>query len=264
MRQADPAAAICGPGFAFPSYEKYRQFLVSCRNQGVECNYLAWHYTGWDPSQPEQGKWNLGKLRDFMAEFPAQKIREIHCDEWGAGPDKPGRLHPGRALVWFQYLENVYHVDRACRANWGREDDYLGGLVNAQGQPFPVYHAYRFYGATKGQTRVASEGNSKTLACLASRAADHCELLLGSIAKGTNRVVLELHGLEVRPYQAEASVLPATNLDRPLLRAELPAAHPVALERTDTGLRLAFDQVEENQAYRIVLRHAGPSSATER
>ena len=145
-------------------------FLDYCREHHRECNYLAWHYTGWDPHYPEQARWRLGRLRELIAEYPEQRIREIHCDEWGAGPDKPGRLHPGRAVVWFHYLENVYNVDRACRANWGREDDYLGGLVDADGCPFPVYHVYRLYAGMGGQTRVATEGNSRTIACLASRA----------------------------------------------------------------------------------------------
>ena len=99
LRQVEPDAAICGPGFAFPSYEKYLPFLDYCREHHLECNYLAWHYTGWDPHQPEQAGWKLGHLRELIAEYPEQKIREIHCDEWGAGPDKPGRLHPGRAVV---------------------------------------------------------------------------------------------------------------------------------------------------------------------
>ena len=152
LREAEPQAQICGPGFAFPSYDKYRAFLDYCRANHLECNYLAWHYTGWDPAAPEKQKWHLGRLRELQKEYKEQKIREIHCDEWGAGPDKPGRLQPGRAVVWFHYLENVYGVDRACRANWGRQDDYLGGIITSSGEPLPVYHAYRYYGSTKGQT----------------------------------------------------------------------------------------------------------------
>ena len=112
-----PRAQICGPGFAFPSYIKYRAFLDYCRSNHLECNALAWHYTGWDPAVPEKQLWQQGRQREFLTEYPEQKIGEIHCDEWGAGPEQPGRLQPGRAAVWFHYLENVYQVDRACRAN---------------------------------------------------------------------------------------------------------------------------------------------------
>ncbi|MBN2473145.1 MAG: hypothetical protein JXB62_00955 [Pirellulales bacterium] len=150
LREADPKAQICGPGFAYPAYDKYGSFLDYCRKNNLQCNYLAWHYTGWNSDAPEQAKWQLGKMREFLGEYPDQKIKEIHCDEWGAGPDKPGCLHPGRAIVWFHYLEHVYQVDRACRANWGKTDDYLGGIVTRDHQPHPVYHVYRWYGQTKG------------------------------------------------------------------------------------------------------------------
>jgi len=144
LREADPQAQICGPGFAFPSYTKYRDFLDYCHTNQLECSFLSWHYTGWDPAAPEEQKWQLGRLRELLTEYKEQKIREIHCDEWGAGPEKPGRLQPGRAIVWFYYLENVYRVDRACRANWGKADDYLDGLITPNGETLPVYHGYRY------------------------------------------------------------------------------------------------------------------------
>ena len=256
LRQADPNTMICGPGFAFPSYEKYRPFLDYCREHHLECNYLAWHYTGWDPHYPEQARWQLGRLRELIAEYPEQKIREIHCDEWGAGPDKPGRLHPGRAVVWFHYLENVYNVDRACRANWGREDDYLGGLVDADGRPFPVYHVYRLYAGMSGQTRVATEGNNRTIACLASRGDDVWEILLGSVAPGTRKVVLELQGLGTQPLQPEVRFIPNTNLDEPLAASDIPVLEKYSCERQASMLRITLDEVAENQAYHVVLRPA--------
>ena len=257
LREAEPGATICGPGFAYPSHEKYRQFLDYCREHHLECNYLAWHYTGWDPNYPEQANWGLGRLREFIAAYSEQKVREIHCDEWGAGPDKPGRLHPGRAVLWFYYLENVYQVDRACRANWGKADDFLGGIVNAQGEPFPVYHVYRLYAGTKGQTRVAVEGNSKTVACLASQGKDHREVLLGSVAKTTGSVVLKLQGLGGEKLEPELRVIPATNLDAIMPQAEFPLVRDFALEQKDGAWQLTIPTVEENQAYHLILRPAG-------
>jgi hypothetical protein len=191
-------------------------------------------------------------MREFVKEYPEQKIKEIHCDEWGAGPDKPGRLHPGRAIVWFHYLENVYPVDRACRANWGNADDYLGGIVTPKGEPYPVYHAYRLYAQAKGQTRVEVVGNGKTLAALASKDKDRCEIILGSIQKGVVPVTLELKGLGAAKLKAEARLIPATNLDAPLADKDLPIAD-CGLTIADSQVRITLQKVEENQAYHIVL-----------
>lgn len=253
LREAEKDAQICGPGFAFPSYEKYQAFLNYCRDNKLECNYLAWHYTGWDPNWPEQAKWKLGKMREFLKEYPEQKIKEIHCDEWGAGPKKPGRLHPGLAVIWFYYLENVYPVERACRANWGDEDDYLGGIVTPKGEPYPVYHVYRLYAAAKGQTRVESSGNSKSLACLASKSADRREILLGSVEKSARPVTLELKERAMPKYNVQVRLIPNTNLDKPLADAEIPAFKDFTVEQQGETLRINLPKVEENQAYHVVL-----------
>jgi len=257
LREAEPEAALCGPGFAFPSYEKYRPFLEYCKERKLECNYVAWHYTGWDAHFPEQAKWQLGKMREFVAAYPEQKIREIHCDEWGAGPDKPsrgnpGRLHPGRAVVWFHYLENVYQVERACRANWGHEDDYLGGIVTPKGEPYPVYHVYRWYGATKGQTRVAAEGNGKELACLAAKQENGATVLLGSLCKGARKVTLELRGLGLKDFTLSVQRIPGTELDKPLAEAEIPAYKEHKLEQGAEAVTVTLENVAENEAYRLV------------
>lgn len=251
LREADPKAQICGPGFAYPSYDKYRLFLDYCRENHLECNHLAWHYTGWDPNVPEQAKWQLGKMRAFIGEYPAQKIKEIHCDEWGAGPDKPGRLHPGRAIVWFHYLENVYQVDRACRANWGKEDDYLGGIVTSDHQPHPVYHVYRWYGQTKGQTRVPVEGNGKALAALASKSPTGAEILLGSIEKNPQKITLQLKNMPLASVAVKR--IPGADLDGTLAEDQIPVAKGCTFERNGNDATLTIESVEENQAWQIVL-----------
>ncbi|HEY3324043.1 MAG TPA: hypothetical protein VGP72_26560 [Planctomycetota bacterium] len=247
LREAEPAALICGPGFAFPNFEKYRVFLDYCRDHKLECNYLAWHFTGWDPNYPEQAKWKLGDMRQFIAQYPEQKIREIHCDEWGAGPDKPGRLHPGRAVVWFHYLENVYKVDRACRANWGKEDDYLGGIVTLKGETYPVYHAYRLYGQMTGKMLSVS-GNSSTLACLAAKNKDALQILVGSIRKGQEQVVLEIKGFKGKIETAQ--MIPGKDLNTPL--TTLPPLN-AKLEQRNGAVRITLD-MEENQACFLVLK----------
>jgi hypothetical protein len=261
LREADPKLEICGPGFAFPGFDKYREFLDFCRENRLECNYLAWHYTGWDPDAPEQQKWNLGKMPEFIRSHPAQKIREIHCDEWGAGPDKPsrqspGRLHPGRAVAWFHYLENVYKVDRACRANWGNEDDTLGGIVNAGGEPHPVYHVYRLYADLRQINKVPCEGNDRWMACLAGKGPDRKEILLGSIAKESRPVTLVLKGegltqakLEIRRFAAAdpVSIMP---------ESAIPLMAEKEYRRSAEGgtLRITIDAIEENQAYHLRFR----------
>lgn len=253
LREANQNLKICGPGFAFPSYEKYQAFLNYCRENKFECNYLAWHFTGWDPNYPEQAKWNLGRMREFLETYPGQKILEIHCDEWGAGPDKPGRLHPGRAVVWFHYLENVYPVDRACRANWGEADDYLGGIVTPKGEPYPVYYAYLWYAAAKGQTRVETTGNSKDLACLGSMSQNRREVLVGSIRTGCTSITLELKDPALKNYHVTVHRLANVNLETPLTETAIPVFKDFNLEKEADGLRLTLPRVEENEAYRIVL-----------
>ncbi|MGD0090696.1 MAG: hypothetical protein ABSE73_12320 [Planctomycetota bacterium] len=252
LREANEGLNICGPSFAFPSYEKYRAFLDYCSEHKLECNSLAWHYCAWDPNQPEQAKWQLGRLREFLKEYPEQKIKEIHCDEWGAGPDKPGRLHPGRAVVWFHYLENIYQVDRACRANWGKADDYLGGIVTPKGEPYPVYHAYRWYAQAKGHTRVESTGNSKSLACLASKSDGRREVLVGSIGKGTRAVTLDLKEAALKDYKLEVRMLPGSDLETPLAEAGIPTCQDFTVDKQADGLRVTLPHVEENQAYLLV------------
>lgn len=253
LREADPQTQICGPGFAFPSYGKYRAFLDYCRSNRLECNFLAWHYTGWDPAAPEKQHWQLGRLREFLTEYPDQKICEIHCDEWGAGPDKPGRLQPGRAVVWFHYLENVYRVDRACRANWGKQDDYLGGLTTTAGETLPIYHAYRYYGSTKGQTRLATEGNDQWIAALGSKTGNRCEILLGSVARASTKVMLELKGLPMDSPKLEVRLLPGTNLEAPLTVENIPVVTDYTAERRKGGMCIVLGRVEENQAYHLQL-----------
>jgi len=253
LRAADPQAQICGPGFAFPNYTKYRAFLDYCRSHHLECNYLSWHFTGWDPAAPEKQHWQLGRLRELLAEYPEQKIREIHCDEWGAGPDKPGRLEPGRAVVWFHYLENVYGVDRACRANWGGADDYLGGIITPAGAPLPVYHAYRFYGSTRGQTRVLSAGNDSVIAALGSKAPDHYEILLGSVAQAPTKVTLDLQGLPANIPAIQVRLVPALNLDQPLPAERLPLVTDYTTAHANGRTQITLGRVEENQAYDLVM-----------
>lgn len=253
LREAEKEAQICGPSFAFPDYKKYKAFLDYCHEHQLECNALCWHYTGWDPNIPEQSKWNLGKLREFITEFKDQKIQEIHCDEWGAGSDKPGHLHPGRMILWFYYLENVYKVDRACRANWGKADDYLGGTINPQGETYPVYFAFRWYGATKDQTRIVTEGNSKSVACLASKDNDHREILLGSILKGSTGVVLELKNVGLDKFKTTVQQLPNTNLESPITESGIAAYKDCKVEQINDLVRITLDKVEENEAFRVVL-----------
>jgi len=255
LREADPKLEICGPGFAFPGHEKYRQFLDFCREAKVECNYVAWHYTGWDADAPERQKWDLGKLPDLVKSYPDQKVREIHCDEWGAGPQKPGRLHPGRAIVWFHYLENVYRVDRACRANWGKEDDWLGGIVDEKGEPHPVYHAYRLYAGLRQHPRVPCEGSDAAMACLAGKGPDRREVLLGSIAREPQAVHVVLKGLGLGPGRPEVRLIPVDNLEGTMKEDGLLRLAEKDFEARPAagGLRLVLPKVEENQVYQIRL-----------
>ena len=257
LRKADARLEICGPGFAFPSYEKTRQFLDYCRASDLECNYLAWHYTGWDPHAPKRQKWRLEELPDLRKQYPKQKIREIHCDEWGAGPAKPGRLHPGRAVVWFHYLENVYKVDRACRANWGKQDDYLGGIVTADAQPHPVWHVYRLYAAARGTTRVRCTGSDRQLACLAAKTKGRREALLGYLGTTAIPVELELRAVGIKDARVDIRAIGTDDLGGILADdADLPQAANCRTRGDNDVLRITFDNVRKNEAYYVTVTPA--------
>lgn len=254
LRGIDPQIGVCGPGFAFPSLVKYRAFLDYCRDLRVECNHLAWHHTGWDPDAPERMKWDLDKLPALIKNYPEQKIREIHCDEWGASPDKPGRLQPGRAIVWFHYLENIYQVDGACRANWGREDDYLGGLVDASARPHPVYHAYRLYADLRTDLdRVPVDGSDPEMACLAGKEAARKEILLGSIAKDVRPVVLVLKGIGASGDRLTARRIPNTSLAGVLAEPLIPVLGEADYQKSaESGaVTITLPRVEPNEVYYI-------------
>lgn len=144
-------------------------------------------------------------------------------------------------------------MDRACRANWGKEDDWLGGIITKDNQPHPVYHAYRWYGQTRGAIRVRSTGDSKTLACRASKSAGSREVLLGSISKTPLRVTLELKHVALPGFATAVWMLPNADLDGTMTAEQIPTVRDFAAEPTPDGLRIVLPEVEENQAYRLVL-----------
>ena len=251
LRDVDAELQICGPSFAFPSYEKYQAFLDFCRERKLECNYLAWHHAGWDVQTPEKKGAKLGRLREFIDTYKDLKIREVHCDEWGGGPEKPtkenpGRLNAGLAAVWFYYLESVYKVDRACRANWGKEDDYLGGIVDQDHRPHPVYEVYRIYGQTKGQTRLEAKGCTPTIGALASKGTTGgLEILLGSIDKAAQAVTIEVANAPAGPASVEVKVLGG--------EAKADLVVTAGVERRDGRLRIVLAKVEADRAYQVTM-----------
>ena len=258
LREMDTSLMVAGPGFAFPSYDKYKAFLEYCRTNSIEVNVLTWHYTGWDPNSPEQQNWNMGRLREFITTYNAQKIKEIHCDEWGGPSTDPGSLHPGRAVVWFHYLENIYNLDRAGRANWGGADNNLGNIISATYRPYPVYHVYRFYGQTKAQTRLLSEGNGSKLAVLASRGQDKtgksfAEILLGSMETASQSVRLVIAGFPMTQYNLQVHLIPGTNLDAVLEAKDIPVLPPsgYTVTRYQDSLFITFSNVTTYQAYHL-------------
>lgn len=260
VRKVVPSARLTGPSYAFPSYDKYKAFLDYCRQRKLECNDLCWHYTGWDPEAPRKQHWRLEQLRELIKEYPEQKIGEIHCDEWGAGPEKPtadhpGRLEPGRAVVWFYYLRDVYQIDRACRANWGHADDYLGGIVNDKHEPCPAYYAYRWYGELAGMTRVAVAGNSREAAVLAgirmeNKQVVEAQFVVGSIDKTHPSIRLLLNGVAPGPWKLETQWLANKDLATPLTTAP-PHRDDIQLQISDRGYFIDLPAVGENEAYRL-------------
>ncbi|MEI6198044.1 MAG: hypothetical protein WCS42_27325, partial [Verrucomicrobiota bacterium] len=204
LREMDPTLQIAGPGFSGATYAKYTAFLDYCKANNLEVNVLTWHNAGWYPDYPITKNKGVERYGEFKTNYPAQQIKEIHCDEWGGSPWVPvagspyaGSQRPGLAVIYFHYLENVYKLDRAGRANWTRStntlDDYLGNIISTNYVPLPVYHVYRYYGQTTNQIRVLSDGNYKSLAVLASKGVNGAgqktaELLLGS-TEGTTRTV---------------------------------------------------------------------------
>ena len=107
---------------------------------------------------------------------------------------------------------------------------------------------------TKGQTRVASEGNDDAIAALGSKSGDRYEVLLGSIAKAPAKVTLDLKGLPANVVVVAVRLLPASNLETPLTAENVPLVTDYSIGRGEDGLRITLGPVEENQAYHLQLR----------
>jgi hypothetical protein len=159
--------------------------------------------------------------------------------------------------VWFYYLQDVYQVDRACRADWGNADDYLGGIITTDNQPYPAYHAYRFYGAMSGKTSVAVTGNDHEIAALACRSDENAhasrEVLLGSTAKGAVKVTLELRNMGMDTVKTDVAILANSDLGKPMTESEVPRTTEFTIDHSPGSVRLTLGKVEENQAYRLLI-----------
>jgi hypothetical protein len=154
-------------------------------------------------------------------------------------------LNAGLAAVWFYHLGSVYKVDRAFRANWGKEDDYLGGIVDQEHRPHPVYEVHRIYGQTKGQTRLEAKGCTATMGALASKGTTGgLEVLLGSIDKVTQAVTIEVANAPAGPASVEVKVLGGQG------KAEVVT---VTVERRDGKLRIVLPKVAPDRAYHVTL-----------
>jgi hypothetical protein len=100
---------------------------------------------------------------------------------------------------------------------------------------------------------VAVQGNGKSMACLASKSADRREILLGSIEKTPQTVTVELQNLGMKDYKLEVRRVGATDLDGVLLAEQLPQVTDYRLDRVLDGARITLKNVEENQAYHLLL-----------
>ena len=115
----------------------------------------------------------------------------------------------------------------------------------------------RYYGSTKGQTRVASTGNDDAIAALGSKSGDHYEVLLGSTAKTPTKVALDLKGLPANTKVVEVRLIPASDLETPLTAEKVPLVTDYSISRGLDDLRITLGRVEENQAYHLRLQRPG-------
>ncbi|MEI7733613.1 MAG: hypothetical protein WCO56_28870 [Verrucomicrobiota bacterium] len=269
LREMDPTLQIAGPGFSGATYANYTAFLEYCKANHLEVNVLTWHNAGWYPNYPITKNKGVERYGEFKANYPAQQIKEIHCDEWGGSPwevignTNNASQRPGLAVIYFHYLENVYQLDRAGRANWTRStntlDDYLGNIISTNYVPLPVYHVYRYYGQTKNQKRVVSDGNYKSLAVLASKGVNGAgqktaELLLGSTEGTTRTVRLTLTNFPMANYDLKVQVLRGTNLGVELLAIDIPVLNPSAytISNSAGNVIVTLDNVKAQEAYHFV------------
>jgi len=175
----------------------------------------------------------LGGLRDGT---PDALIQPLHPALWRIGHQFRGRIAAGLpgAIARGEGLGATYKL-------------VMSDLIGDKPKDFADY---RFYGETKGQTRVSCAGSDATLAALASKTAGRYEVLLGSVALAATQVTLKLKGLP-SDAKLQVRVLPATNLDVPLTADHIPLATDYIAEPTQSGVRAILVRVEANQAYRL-------------
>jgi hypothetical protein len=274
LRSVDPRLQIAGPGLAHPSYDNYRKFFEFCRRNQLECNYVTWHHAGWKYTGPLDR--DVQRLPELIEQYKdGLKIRENHCDEWGGPPWHeawnrwPTARDPGSQLVYFYYLEQVYRVDHAGRANWGRkkdqlvagDDNCLGNIVTKDGEPYPSYHVYKMYAQTRGQTRVATEGCDEHLACLASKRThaegESLELIVGAV-EHTAPVELILKGVDLSGATVEAWKIPADAVESDVWKPqrvlpEIPEIPGLVLSRERDSFKMIIPEIQRQEVYRMVL-----------
>jgi hypothetical protein len=101
--------------------------------------------------------------------------------------------------------------------------------------------------------RIAVEGNDREMALLAHRTSDGkaSQLLLGSVAKSTRRVTVEIHNPPVEPFDLDVRILPGMRLDVPMTESQIPESKAYKIERRDGLLVVTLENVSENEAYRL-------------
>lgn len=284
LRSINPKVQIAGPSFASPSYYKYKSFFEFCRNRNLECNYVTWHNASWDYTGPLPH--GMDRLQELIQLYKDDlKILENHCDEWGGPPwqvipqqkkvkwqDVSGTARdPGSQLIYLYYLEQVYKVDFAGRANFGKiekgheiagNDNFLGNIVTADGRPYPAYHVYKMYSSTRGQTRLLCEGQHAYLCCLASKQTKEkggaVELLIGSVNRISPLTII-LRGMDLKGSSVKAWKIPANSVESDITKPQrvldgLTEVSEIILKPDRDSFLLTIPDVERQEVFRIVLQ----------
>ena len=133
------------------------------------------------PTRPDQRRWRLGDLRELAKDYPQQKVREIHCDEWGRWPAEAWPAGAGASSsCGFYYLENVYKVRPRLPRQLG-PGRRLAGRDCHQGESAPSgVPGVSVVWADEGRDApCAAAGMGRRWACRASKRDAVREVLLG-------------------------------------------------------------------------------------
>lgn len=112
-----------------------------------------------------------------------------------------------------------------------------------------------------GKQQLFVEGNDAEMAALGSRSSERgrrgASILLGSIARGSHQVTIEVRNVLANPGSVQVLILPGTDLATPIEKPQLLHNATDAVRWIGGVLTVDLPAVKENEAYQIRFHETG-------